>query len=58
MQRLFEGGHYNAQPWDCVALIRGPLLNGVRRLFEEIRYIKNTNKFENKQSRREDDQYT
>ena len=38
MRRLFEGGHYNAQPWDCAAPIRGRLLNGVRRLFEEIRY--------------------
>ena len=39
MCRLFEGGHYNAQPWDCAAPIRGWLLNGVRRLFEEIRYF-------------------
>ena len=39
LRRLFEGGHYNAQPWDCAAPIRGRLLNGVRRLFEEIRYI-------------------
>ena len=39
VRRLFEGGHYNAQPWDCAAPIRGRLLNGVRRLFEEIRYI-------------------
>ena len=37
MRRLFEGGHYNAHPWDCVAPIRGRLLNGVWRLFKEIR---------------------
>ena len=28
VRRLFEGGHYNAQPWDCAAPIRGRLLNG------------------------------
>ena len=30
-----------AQPWDCAAPIRGQLLvlNGVWRLFEEIRYV-------------------
>ena len=39
MQRLFEAGHYYAQPWDCAAPIQGRLLNGVRRLFDEIRYV-------------------
>ena len=39
MRRLFKGGHYSAQLWDCAAPIRGRLLNRVRRLFDEIRYI-------------------
>ena len=41
MRCLFEGGRYSAQPWDCAAPIRGRLLNGVRHLFDEIRYIYN-----------------
>ena len=39
VRHLFEGGHYYAQLWGCAAPIRGQLLNGVRRLFDEIRYI-------------------
>ena len=35
MWRLFEGGHYYAQLWDCAAPIRGRLLNAVRCLFDE-----------------------
>ena len=38
VRRLFEGGHYYAQLWACAAPIRGRLLNGVPRLFDEIRY--------------------
>ena len=38
MRRLFVGGHYYAQLWDFAAPIRGRPLNGVRRLFDEIRY--------------------
>ena len=33
VRRLFEGGHYNAQPWDCAAPIRGRLL----KLYNKIR---------------------
>ena len=35
--RLFEGGRCYAQLRDCVAPIRGWQLNGVWRLFDEIR---------------------
>ena len=39
VRRLFEGGHYYAQLWDCAAPIRGRLLNRVRHLFDEIQYF-------------------